>query len=306
MNDGKRNVASIPTAVSLTDMDMDIDDDVDNDDNFIVEIFNAIMSAIENNINSDLVSIINSNEEIIIDDFSSGEYLINGETQSLLLNASRLSNVSVNSIQILIDKFEDLDIDFEDENEYTPIFYAAANNRYDIVNLLIDNRADIYHMLNDGTSLLDISQGTVLHLIENTFSKRNDLIEFVDNLSSWDADYLLEFIDDKPYVAEIIIFEDSNIIYALLNAIKISSINIRIIDSLIYYGADINIIEPNTGNTPLYYAIVNRREDLVRLLIGSNVDISHGIRNGFYLILARNSTSEILDLIREAVISLLN
>ena len=96
------------------------------------------------------------------------------ESQSELI--SEVIGGDYNTVQSLIDKGVDININVKDEDGWTPIMWAANCGHTDIVNLLIENGADINATNDDGcTALMEAADENHIKTVQLLVDKGVDI-----------------------------------------------------------------------------------------------------------------------------------
>ncbi len=143
-------------------------------------------------------------------------------------------------------------------NNYA-IFPIVEKNDIELVKIFLDNNADINVLDNQGRNCL-------FYLMTTPNNVNN-------------------YIDRRP-LCSLLLGKGIKINYLDNNGISpmMESINkgyIYIMNMLIKYGGDVNLINFNDGNTALHYAIINKNHDALYILLGKgNCDLSIRNKNG--------------------------
>lgn len=142
---------------------------------------------------------------------------------------------------------EGVDIEFEDEDGNTPLFYAVQKNNPEMIQVLINNGADINHENHQGLTPLFESLDPELSLF---------LIRNGSDVNHSDINGLtpLFYLSTDPYQQN----------PALLEIARI----------LIQNGADVNAMNEN-GRTPLFRAVQDNDLPRAQLLIQNGAEVNH-------------------------------
>jgi ankyrin repeat protein len=159
------------------------------------------------------------------------------------------------------------------QKDFTALMFASANGQTDTVNLLIKNGALIDLVSDDGRTALfvavsGIHQETALFLINNGADVS------VVNKEGYS---ILDFALDRnlPEIVKAILQKgvDFNQTYvALVNSIANGKDN-EMIGVLLDF-IDVNLREPNKGNSPLLYAVNFGKIETVEFLLSRGADIN--------------------------------
>ena len=170
-------------------------------------------------------------------------------------------------------------------NNYA-IFPIVEKNDIELVKVFLDNNADI--------NVLDSQGRNCLFYLMTTPNNSNNLI-------------------DRRPLCSLLLGKGIKINYTDLNGISpmMESINkgyIYIMNMLIKYGGDVNLVNHNDGNTALHYAIKNKNKDALFTLLGKgNCDFSIKNKNNETPVqLAEKISSETNSDIYELIMTFVN
>ena len=214
----------------------------------------------------ELFDLIEKNEiSLFIEKFSSNEYsetdftqLLDNNNDTLLtksvnLNITKISIFLITQLKYYLEKDNEKYLNFlnkKNDKGYNALLYSAFRGNWEVLDKLLNNRASIDTMNNNGLNLLHLaSQGN-----------HPDILVFLIEKYNFDINSL-----------------DSNGNSALHWAVYMNSY--QIIDYLIYYGIDVNIQERD-GYTPLHFAIINKNYRMVKKLINLKCDCDIETSNG--------------------------
>ena len=263
-------------------------------------------------------SYIDEKEKIKIIKSIYKKYLnIVNDNNSTLLHKTVMSNL-LNIMKILLEEGVD-DINAKDNAGYTPLHLAIVHDNYDILQILIENGANINEKyFNDTPILLAIKKNKpniIKLLIEkganlnekddfgNTplhFAYINELFDRVILLIEQGADIYIQNRDGSTII-DLIMEKEIDI----NNSYEISDDNedknIKIIDKLLEKGVNIDIHKKmNNLTLLLYIAIIDNLLNLTKLLIEKGVDInSLKYRDSFLNLAIINKSSGIAKLLIE-------
>ena len=151
-------------------------------------------------------------------------------------------------VEVLIEN--GADIEYEDKNEYTPLFYATCNDKIDMVSLLLEKGANIeYKGKYESTPLFVATCNGNLALVSLLLEKGADIeCENEDGLTPLFAAATNGYLD--------------------------------IVSLLLEKGADFEH-EGRNGMTPLEYAVRKKDKEIISLLLERGADIEHASEMGF-------------------------
>ncbi|WP_342255471.1 ankyrin repeat domain-containing protein [Spiroplasma endosymbiont of Poecilobothrus nobilitatus] len=179
------------------------------------------------------------------------------------LNLKNINNLEIT--KLLIDN--GADVNLQDENGTTPIYYAISTDNIEIVKLLIDNGADVKNINKNG--LTPLYYAIILD--------KKEMVQFLINNG---ADVNLR---DKNGLTPLHFAIDEN--------------NKEMVQFLINNGADVNIKITSTGATILHYAIIKNKKEMVKLLINNGADVNKGVDSLIPLNYAIGEKKEMIQLL---------
>jgi len=162
--------------------------------------------------------------------------------------------------------------------EMTNLYIAAGNGYFELVNSMIDKKADIYKLEPLGfvnvlcASCLSDNKALIEYLIDTVKIdiniKTKDVKEctplYIAACVSSNLD-MVKFIKSKGGI----VYEDS--LHML--AVNAFNVNLDMVNFMIDNGAKINFVEKK-GYTPLHSVIINKNKNLLKILLDKKVDIN--------------------------------
>jgi len=212
-------------------------------------------------------------------------------------------------VEFLLSKGADVN-DFSGTREATPLHWAIVNNRREIAELLIVKGANINTHNNAGQTPLDIAFSRDYKDIAELLLSKGADVDSIDNKGDTllyraiqnDQKDIVELLIDKgadinaknnkgQTPLDIAISQNSmDIIELFISKNAISSLHIAVqlgaiasIKTFIENGTDINL-KDDRGCTPLYYAVVHAKKDIVRLLVAEGADVNLMPKNNYSLL----------------------
>lgn len=171
-----------------------------------------------------------------------------------------------------------LDINAQDSEGNTALYYAIIECKYEVTELLINNGANVNALNKKGNSLL-------LYSLMNNVNKNLDTAKLlidhganINALSNNNTVLYLSVLKNDTHIVEFLLDQKANVNIhnngndtALNAAIRMN--NTLMIDLLLKHGANVN----GTGqknNTPIMLATAVKNKELVRKLIESGADVN--------------------------------
>ena len=153
-----------------------------------------------------------------------------------------------------------VDVNQQDESEFTPLMHAACVGNLDIVKLLVEHGAELEHWGQGDTVLSRAAAGGHREVYEYLYSLASEEIQGSSDEEELAAGELRR-LRSKDATVE-----------AFIDAVLFKPI--EMVEAAIEDGVDVNGIGSN-GETALHYAAYYGKTDMVRLLIesGANVNI---------------------------------
>jgi len=145
--------------------------------------------------------------------------------------------------KILVERGADVFI--SNNNGYSPIWYACANNQKEIVSLFLENGVDVNYSK-------PVAQDT---------SSMNDYLDWIVTATNISNESSFSLNSSYTYGGE-----------SLLH-VATKKGNLSMVKLLIEAGANINI-QDESGNTPLHYSAANGKKDVVKYLLENDADAS--------------------------------
>jgi ankyrin repeat protein len=177
-----------------------------------------------------------------------------------------------------------VDLQLTDKNGLTPLKAAVAHNPdYRVVQVLMDNGADIYGIYNSRDySLLHLaasknpSEGMTRFLLSQGFNpnKNNGADSFCPAL------FAAAFMNPNPKVIQVLIdygakFPPEIGGVTLLHYAAQNNPSVEVIQFLVEYGYDVNV-KDDMGTTPLMYAAeFSKNPEIITVLIGLGANVNH-------------------------------
>ncbi|WP_342189704.1 ankyrin repeat domain-containing protein [Spiroplasma endosymbiont of Dilophus febrilis] len=170
-------------------------------------------------------------------------YLNIGCLHWISLNSKNINNLEI--AELLIDN--GADVNLQDENDATPLYYAISTNNKEMVQLLINKGANIKNITKNGLTPL----------------------------------YYAIILDNKEMV-QLLIEKGANVNMQDENGLTplhfaIEENNQEMVQLLINNNADVNIKITSDGATILHYAILNNKKEMVKLLIKKGANVNKGV-----------------------------
>lgn len=165
----------------------------------------------------------------------------------------------LNRLKKLVPK--EVDVNTEDEDQFTLLHQAAMNGNLDIVKFLVANGADIHAIdFKDETPLIDVIKSYINY---RNIKNKNSYIKIIEFLISNGADSnLLEILKSDTMGSPVGVSNG--------NDVRRNS-QAEIVKLLIDNGGDINEKDVN-GITPLIMALKNENNGVIELLISRGAD----------------------------------
>ncbi|XP_052062916.1 ankyrin-1-like [Mytilus californianus] len=226
---------------------------------------------IEEHISSVLIEAISEGYEDII------EFLIklgcevnvfDSDGRSPLYTASERGFTNV--VKLLLNHH--CDVSTDSLNMYCPLTVACKNGYTDIVKLLIDSEVDVCQMsLFDGTPLTNACEGGHLDIVELLLQQGADVNE-CDTFSDHYPPLTIACIGGYPDIVEILLANNANITPSSLE-VACEKGHDTIVNILLKNKTAISLYENKMS--PLYIASGNGHLNVVKLILNSDIDISH-------------------------------
>eukprot|EP00742_Colponemidia_sp_Colp-10_P009109 GILJ01009908.1.p1 GENE.GILJ01009908.1~~GILJ01009908.1.p1 ORF type:complete len:1719 (+),score=242.82 GILJ01009908.1:19-5175(+) len=204
------------------------------------------------------------------------------EDASLLLVTCMQTPVNVSLLVSLLEQGEQMHIDQGDKDGWTALHHLLKNSQSSGVNVLLDRGAAIGAVTRSGLTPLHVAckQETCDMSLVRSLLERGAMsdINTLDN-NGWSA---LHGAVSKGHTELALLLLDNGADMLSLKADTLLSfacnqktVNVCLIERLLQCGAvnDINKPDSEGGRTPLHFAVMNGREDLVSLLLDNAADI---------------------------------
>ncbi|CAC5391034.1 unnamed protein product [Mytilus coruscus] len=226
---------------------------------------------IEEHISSVLIEAISEGYEDIIEfliNLGCDVNVIDSDGRSPLYTASERGFTNV--VKLLLNHH--CDVATDSLNMYCPLTVACKNGYTDIVKLLIDNEIDVCQMsLFDGTPLTNACEGGHLDIVELLLQQGADVNE-CDIFSSQYPPLTIACKGGYTDIVELLLADNANITPSSLE-VACEKGHTKIVNILLQNKTAISLYENKMS--PLYIAAGNGHLSVVKLILNSDIDISH-------------------------------
>lgn len=176
----------------------------------------------------------------------------------------------------------------------SPIHYACAINRVDLVQLLIQRGVDITKVDTSGLSCLDVASVSekMYTLLLNNGVFINPNTDYIARAARVGKLELCKLLVERG----VKVFETSTLIRAVDTTIR----NNDCVRYLLALGGDVNAVDSRTLESALYIAVINDNEETCKILLDAKADVNttfHG--KSMWKIAARDGFDEICHLLSE-------
>lgn len=177
----------------------------------------------------------------------------------------------LHSAQKLIEK--GLDVNIKDSQGLTPLHYAAAYDKKDLVNLLIQNNADMYVESQYGTPLA-VAKGDTQKDLETIHEVKNDIFKAIDEYTGDDSRIAQLIQKNSAYLEKKNSYGETPLLYCLKQ--KKSDLA----QKFIAVPVDCNAVD-NNGNSALHIALKEKCDNaVITQLLNKNVDVNKQNKDG--------------------------
>ncbi|ORX44721.1 ankyrin [Piromyces finnis] len=210
----------------------------------------------------------------------------NNKGETPIFTIINIPNYSIDEKLIIIDSLikRGTDINFEDNDGYTPLICAIQTGSLPIIELLIENGANVNHIIKNKnksvlTFAIELSELEIVkHLVncgaDVNFKNESGvsiLGEAIDNLKWEIFKFLVNFNANNCMSGDIY---EKDIVEKVIANNKLDILKFLVINNL-----NINM-KDKEGNTPLAYAIKAQNSDIVKYLIENGANINHKNNKG--------------------------
>lgn len=236
-----------------------------------------------------------------------GFLFANNKELKLLFNA--IEKNDLNAIKKIVNENNIIINSKREKDRKTPILLAAEKNNINIIELLINNEADINIMDKEGkTPLLEAVKNDnyelVKLLLDNGAEPNLDLFAFNTPLVAAIKNQNLKMVNlllENGANPNTKVYEKDDYLDSSVSPIYIATRleNIDLINLLIKFNADLNEKSHTEGMTPLILAITRNNLNIINLLLTNKVDlnIKTNYSNTALMNAASSSTKKVVELL---------